>query len=132
MILLWILLAAVILFLAVLLVRAAMFVPKEEIKASGSPVELDEKKIVNDMVEMIRCKTISYNDESLIDKKEFQKFQELLPKLYPKVHAACPREFVGVNGMLYHWKGKTEKEPVKKVLERKNRCQQEYVLATAI
>ena len=27
---------------------------------------------------------------------------------------------------------KTEKEPVKKVLERKNRCQQEYVLATAI
>ncbi len=112
MILLWILLAAVILFLAVLLVRAAMFVPKEEIKASGSPVELDEKKIVNDMVEMIRCKTISYNDESLVDRKEFQKFQELLPKLYPKVHAACPREFVGVNGMLYHWKGKTEKEPV--------------------
>ena len=27
---------------------------------------------------------------------------------------------------------KAEKEPVKKVLERKNRCQKEYVLATAI
>ena len=32
----------------------------------------------------------------------------------------------------YQDEEKAEKEPVKKVLERKNRCQQEYVLATAI
>ena len=34
--------------------------------------------------------------------------------------------------ILWYSEEKAEKEPVKKVLERKNRCQQEYVLATAI
>ena len=112
MIIVWIVLAVIVLFLGIVLLRAAMFVPKGEVKASGSPVTLDEKKIVDDMVEMIRCKTVSYNEESLIDQDEFVKFQNLLPRLYPSVHDVCTREFVGENGMLYHWKGKTEKEPV--------------------
>ena len=34
--------------------------------------------------------------------------------------------------ILWYSEEKAEKEPVKKVLERENRCQQEYVLATAI
>ncbi len=80
---LWILLAAVIAFLAVILVRAAMFKPKPGPKPSGEQVTVDEEKTVQDMAEMIRCKTVSYNDESLIDKAEFKKFQELLPKIYP-------------------------------------------------
>lgn len=112
MIILYIVLAVIVLFLAVLLIRAAMFRPHPELTPSKEKVELDEKRIVNDMVEMIRCKTVSYNDESLIDKDEFRKFQDLLPKLYPKVHETCPREFVGVNGMLYRWKGKTADDPV--------------------
>ena len=112
MIILYILLAVIVLFLAVLLVRAAMFRPHAELKPSEEKVALDEKKIVEDMVEMIRCKTVSYNDESLIDQEEFRKFQDLLPKLYPKVHETCTREFAGVNGMLYRWKGKTADEPV--------------------
>ena len=112
MIVLYIVLAVIVIFLAVILIRAALFRPHPELVPSGEKVELDEKKIVNDMVEMIRCKTVSYNDESLIDKEEFRKFQDLLPKLYPKVHEICPREFVGVNGMLYRWKGKKPEDPV--------------------
>lgn len=73
---LWILLAAGIAFLAVILVRAAMFKPKPERKPSGEQVTVDEEKTVQDMAEMIRCKTVSYNDESLMDKAEFKKFQE--------------------------------------------------------
>ena len=34
--------------------------------------------------------------------------------------------------ILWYSEEKAEKEPVKKVLERENRCQQVYVLATAI
>ncbi len=49
-------------------------------KALREQVTVDEEKTVQDMAEMIRCKTVSYNDESLIDKAEFKKFQELLPK----------------------------------------------------
>ena len=112
LIILYVIVAVIVLFLAVLLIRAAMYKPYDELKPSGEKVILNEEKIVSDMVEMIRCKTVSYNDEKLIDKEEFRKFQELLPKLYPLVHGICPREFVGVNGMLYHWKGKTSEEPV--------------------
>lgn len=112
MIILWIVLAVIAVFLVILLARAAAFKPKEEIKPSGEKLELDEQKIVEHMAEMIRCRTISYNDEKLIEQKEFEKFRELLPVLYPKVHETCRREFAGINGMLYHWKGKSEEEPV--------------------
>ncbi|MCB7302873.1 M20 family peptidase [Bariatricus massiliensis] len=112
MIILWIVLAVIAVFLVILLARAAAFKPKEEIKPSGKKPELDEQKIVEHMAEMIRCRTISYNDEKLIEQKEFEKFRELLPVLYPKVHETCRREFAGINGMLYHWKGKSEEEPV--------------------
>ena len=112
MIIVLVILAIIIIFLAILLIRAAMFTPGEELKPSEEKVHLNEDRIVSDLAEMIRCKTVSYNDDSLIDKAEFKKFQDLLPELYPLVHGKCPREFVGVNGMLYHWKGKTPEEPV--------------------
>ena len=112
MIIVLVILAIIIIFLAILLIRAAMFTPGEELKPSEEKVYLNEDRIVSDLAEMIRCKTVSYNDDSLIDKAEFKKFQDLLPELYPLVHGKCPREFVGVNGMLYHWKGKTSEEPV--------------------
>lgn len=109
---LWIILGILVVFLAVLLVRAAAFKPKETFQASGGQVVLDKDKIVQDMAEMIRCKTVSYNDKSLIDYSEFEKFRQLLTKLYPNVHKTCTREFVGETGMLYYWKGKTSKNPV--------------------
>lgn len=111
-ILVGVIIAALVLFLVVLVVRAAMFQPKKELAPSGEKLSLNEEKIVADMQEMLRCKTISYNDESLIDKAEFTKFQELLPKLYPNIHSTCERKFIGVNGMLYHWKGKEKGDPV--------------------
>ena len=104
--------AAVLIFLAVLLIRAAMFTPKPERERSQETVELNEEKIVKDMQEMIRCKTISYNDDSLIDKREFLKFRELLPEMYPKIHETCERTFHGVNGILYCWRGKHEGDPI--------------------
>lgn len=102
----------ILLFAAVLLIRAAMFTPKALQKPEGESVVLNEEKIVADMQQMLRCKTISYQEESLVDAAEFEKFQKLLPQLYPRIHETCTREFLGVNGMLYHWKGKSKEEPV--------------------
>lgn len=105
--------AAVIgIFLAVVLIRAARFAPKPELTPSDREIALNEEKIVKDMQEMLRCRTVSYNDEALIDQREFEKFRNLLPWLYPEVHRACERKFLGVNGMLYHWKGQKEGDPV--------------------
>lgn len=108
---LWIILALIVVWLAVILVRAAMFKPRPELTPSEKKVELNEERIVSDMQELIRCKTVSYNDDEMVDKEEFKKFQDLLPKLYPKVHETCERSFHGVNGMLYHWKGKKGDAP---------------------
>lgn len=108
---LWIILALIVVWLAVILVRAAMFKPRPELTPSEKKVELNEGRIVSDMQELIRCKTVSYNDDEMVDKEEFKKFQDLLPKLYPKVHETCERSFHGVNGMLYHWKGKKGDAP---------------------
>ena len=100
MVVLFIILAVIVVFFAILLIRAAMFTPHAELEPSGEKIDLDEEKIVNDLAEMIRCRTVSYNDEALIEKEEFCKFQELLPSLYPLVHETFPREFAGQNGML--------------------------------
>lgn len=99
-------------FGTVLVARAVKFQPKDHIKPSGERVDLDEEKIVKDMQELIRCKTISYHDESLIDQAEFEKFRELLPTLYPNIHETCTCERIGKTGILYCWKGKTEGDPV--------------------
>lgn len=112
MIVLWVILILIVLFLAVLIVRALGYKPKERYMPSGDALALNSDKIVKDMAEMIRCRTISYNDPDLIDKEEFRKFQELLPALFPHIHEACSREFVGENGMLYCWKGKSPDSPV--------------------
>ena len=109
---LWIILGLAAAFLTVIFVRTVLFRPKEGFHPSGAKVELCEEKIKADMAEMIRCKTISYRDKSLIDEAEFEKFRQLLPKLFPKVHEVCEREFVGDSGILYHWKGKSDKDSV--------------------
>lgn len=104
--------ALVLLFLGVLVIKAVTFKPKKGPEPSSSPISLETDKIVAHMAEMIRCKTISHNDPDLIDKAEFTKFQELLPTLYPRLHETCSREFVGENGILYHWKGNAPHSPV--------------------
>ena len=86
---------------AVLVARAAKFNPKDQYESSGKDVELDKEKIVKDMQEMIRCKTVSYTGASLIDETEFEKFRNLLPELYPNIHGECSRQFVGKSGVLY-------------------------------
>lgn len=105
-------LAIILIFLAILVIRALLFVPGVELKPSGDSFFLNRDKIVSDLCEMIRCRTVSYNDVNLIDRKEFVKFQDLLQRLFPLVHGKCPREFVGETGLLYYWKGKSSGNPV--------------------
>jgi len=65
-----ILLLAVLLVLAgIVLVRTLRFQPVEEVCPAAESISMNKEKIVADMADMIRCKTVSYRDESLIDKK---------------------------------------------------------------
>jgi len=104
-------LGAVILFFAVVLIRTMMFVPGEVKREEPSPVAYDGDKVVSDLSEMIRCKTVSHTDSSLDDEAEFDKFKELLPRLFPLVYQRCELENVNNRAMLFRWRGKNAENP---------------------
>lgn len=101
----------VMLFLIVILTRAARFKPYEEAPIIKETFVLDHDKIIKDMVDMIRCKTVSNRDESLVDLKEFEKFRKLLEERFPNIHKHCTRDFIGKTGILFFWKGKASNKP---------------------
>ncbi len=107
----YIILAAFLVLLAVIIIRTLMFNPKKEAPVNAEKIELCEDKIIADMVDMIKCKTVSYRDNSLEDEKEFEKFRNLLKERFPNIHSACEFKRIGRNGLLYKLKGKSDAEP---------------------
>ncbi len=100
-----------VLFIAVLLIRALAFVPKEKKSANVPDVAVNGEKAAHDLAEMIKCKTISHFDKEEDDKAEFDKFEKLLPELFPKVYEKCDFEKVGERGLLIKWKGELSDAP---------------------
>ncbi len=99
------------LFLAVILLRAALFVPAKTPPVTAEAVAVNQEKIVADMADMVRCKTVSYRDHSLEDPAEFAKFVALLKERFPLVHGACQVERIGRNGLLYLLPGQAHHAP---------------------
>lgn len=104
-------LAALLLFVAIILIRTLCFIPKKLPTVEQTAVSLDNEKIVQDMVDMIRCRTVSYRDDALVDRAEFEKFENLLKERFPHVFAACTFEKVGKTGLLFHLKGEKADAP---------------------
>ena len=109
----WLLLlipATLIVFLAVILIRAMRFTPKPQPKVDAQEVGFDRDRVIENLRALVRCKTVSYRDRSLEDDREFQKLVELLPSLYPNVFATCEQISVSDRALLFRWKGKDDKE----------------------
>ncbi|MBE6919500.1 MAG: M20/M25/M40 family metallo-hydrolase [Ruminococcaceae bacterium] len=108
----WLIIPAIILvFLAVILVRTLRFTPPEREEITAAPIQLNEEKIVDDMCAMIRCKTVSNRDESLVDWAEFDKFQSVLAERFPLIHEKATLHKLGRTGLLYHLKGESDASP---------------------
>lgn len=60
------------------------------------------------LAEAIRIRTVSYQDISLMDSTQFDKFIVFLAKTYPLVHANLTLEKVNNFSLLYKWKGKNQ------------------------
>ncbi|MDD7642852.1 MAG: M20 family peptidase [bacterium] len=101
----------VLIFFAVILVRTIRFVPRPVAPVEENRITVNREKIVSDMSEMIRCKTVSNRDEALVDREEFRKFERVLKERFPLVHETCTLEHMGKTGLLYHWKGKSADKP---------------------
>ena len=59
-----ILLAALALFVAVIAVRTIRFTPKPQPAVSEETFELNEDAVIDALAKLVRCKTISYNEQS--------------------------------------------------------------------
>ena len=108
----WLIIPAVIaVFLAVIVIRTLRFTPPTPDDVTTPPVSLNEAKIVDDMCAMIRCKTVSNRDESLVDWAEFTKFQNLLQERFPLIHEKATLHKLGKTGLLYHLRGESAAAP---------------------
>ena len=106
-----IILGIVLVFLAVLILRALLFTPKAQPAQDLTPVEFDKDAAVAALQKLVQCKTISYNDHSLEDKAEFRKLIDMLPQLYPAVFKTCHVQELPDWGLLLRWDGKAHDAP---------------------
>ncbi len=99
------------LFLAVVLIRTLAFKPKPQPAISDEEVDFDRDAAVSALAQLVRCKTVSYNDYSQEDDGEFEKLIHLLPDLYPRVFEVCSFRQLPDRALLLRWPGKSDKEP---------------------
>ena len=112
MVILYCFLAAVLLFLSVVLIRTATFKPKKQTVADAEKIEFDKDASINALQQLVRCKTVSYYDKSLEDENEFKKLILLLPELYPNVFRVCEVKKLPDRALLFKWKGQKSESPV--------------------
>lgn len=98
-------------FVAVLVIRAAMFNPKNNVTVQENKEDFNKDVIISRLAELVKCKTISYSDKSLEDNAEFEKLINLLPTLYPNVFGTCEYKELPDRALLFRWKGKTNGDP---------------------
>ncbi len=99
------------LFLAVILIRAALFRPKIQPVTDPEPVEFDREQAVASLAELIKCKTVSYHDHALEDDGEFEKLIAMLPTLYPRVFDVCSVDRLPDRALLLRWPGRNDAAP---------------------
>ena len=98
-------------FLAVILIRTALFRPKTQPAQGGEAISFDRDKAISNLAELIKCKTISYTDPALEDDGEFEKLIAMLPELYPNVFKTCEFTRLPDRGLLFRWQGQSAEEP---------------------
>ena len=108
---LYAILGLVALFLAIILIRAACFKPKAQPAVSEETVSFDKDASIRNLQELIRCRTVSYNDPALEDDAEFEKLIALLPSLYPRVFDVCSVRQLPDRALLFRWPGKSDAAP---------------------
>ena len=73
----------------VILIRTLSFKPKAQCEIDSDNVEFDKERVVKNLQDLVRCKTVSKYSHDDEDNAEFEKFLSILPELYPNVYKNC-------------------------------------------
>lgn len=102
-------------FLAYLFIQAARFLPPAEEKPEENRETADEGDSTRRLSTLLQCPTVSFPDPEMEDQGAFRQLEEILPQLFPHVHAQCAFEKVGTKGLMFHLTGSSpalDKEPL--------------------
>ncbi|MBE6729356.1 MAG: M20/M25/M40 family metallo-hydrolase [Ruminococcaceae bacterium] len=111
MIALYIVLAVLIAFFVIIVIRALVFNPKNTAEASDEEIIFDKDKAVYNLQSLVRFKTVSYYEKEKEDEREFRGLINALPELYPNVFKVCSIKELPDRALLIHWRGKEKGEP---------------------
>ncbi len=100
-----------ILFIAIITVRAVLFRPHETNSPGMDAPDFDREVVSGHLARMIRIPTVSSRDPAQVDSSKFEEFRVLLESLYPAVTAQCERTMLGETGVVYRWPGKVPDDP---------------------
>ena len=98
-------------FVCVLVLRALTYKPHALAEVKPESVFINKERAVETLAELIRCKTVSDRNKENECEAEFDKFKEILPKLFPNVFNVCNAEYVGDRAILVKWSGKSSDSP---------------------
>ncbi len=112
MIILYVILSALTVFFAVILIKAALFVPKPYEEFISEKVDFDREASVKALCELVKCRTVSNFDGACEDEREFLKFKNAIRELFPSVFAACEYEEPSARSVLIRWRGRSSGSPV--------------------
>lgn len=111
MFVLWLILAALAVLVAVVLVRTVRFTPGPTPAVPAGEETIDRDKAVENLRTLVRCRTVSNTDRALEDEAEFEKLIHTLPELYPNVFKVCKFERLEDRALLFTWAGKAHTDP---------------------
>lgn len=97
--------AIIVLLILTIVIRTLLFTPDKIKQEDSEQIEFDRDGAVENLRELIRCKTVSYYDGEKEDDKEFQKLISLLPTLYPNVLRVCECKELPDRALLFKWTG---------------------------
>src|SRR2546426_9289225 len=105
------LLVVVVILVVIVLERTFTFHSRQPQTAPVAVEPLDTAALAQRLAGALRFKTISFQDSSQFDAREFDGFQRYLRTTFPKLHAALKLEKVNGYGLLYEWPGSDPSAP---------------------
>ena len=97
---------ALLLLIVVLLFNTFRISSKQMLGVTpAAALTISDSAIVH-LSDAVKIRTVSFEDLSLMDSTQFEKFVGYLAKTYPLVHSRLKFERVNTYGLLYQWNGK--------------------------
>ncbi len=98
-------------FILIILVRTFLFKPSVKEERKIGEINFNSEEVISNLQQLIKCKTISYNDSKLENDEEFDKLINLLPTLYPNVYKNTELKTFDGRALLFRWKGRMSNDP---------------------